>query len=48
VTTKRTGTGLGLVIVRRVVEAHGGRVVAQARDGGGTIFTIDLPAEATA
>jgi two-component system C4-dicarboxylate transport sensor histidine kinase DctB len=43
VTTKRTGTGLGLVIVRRVVEAHGGRVAASDREGGGTTFRVELP-----
>ncbi|HSM93874.1 MAG TPA: ATP-binding protein [Anaeromyxobacteraceae bacterium] len=43
VTTKRTGTGLGLVIVRRVVEAHGGRVTVQDRSGGGTTFRVALP-----
>jgi signal transduction histidine kinase len=43
-TTKRTGTGLGLAIVRRVVEAHGGTVQAHDREGGGTVFALDLPA----
>jgi two-component system C4-dicarboxylate transport sensor histidine kinase DctB len=43
VTTKRTGTGLGLVIVRRVVEAHGGKVHAVDRVGGGTVFRVLLP-----
>jgi signal transduction histidine kinase len=42
-TTKRTGTGLGLVIVRRVVEAHGGKIQAVDRPGGGTIFRVLLP-----
>jgi signal transduction histidine kinase len=43
-TTKRTGTGLGLVIVRRVVEAHGGKIQAVDRPGGGTVFRVLLPA----
>ena len=43
VTTKRTGTGLGLVIVRRVVEAHGGTIEAVDRLGGGTVFRVLLP-----
>lgn len=43
VTTKRTGTGLGLVIVRRVVEAHGGRIGVADRPGGGTAFRVELP-----
>jgi signal transduction histidine kinase len=44
VTTKRTGTGLGLVIVRRVVEAHGGKVQAIDRVGGGMVFRVLIPA----
>ena len=38
------GTGLGLSIVRHLVELHGGRVSAANRDGGGSIFTVWLPA----
>jgi signal transduction histidine kinase len=38
------GSGLGLALVRRVVEAHGGRVTVRARETGGTAFTIHLPA----
>jgi len=37
------GTGLGLGIAQAVVESHGGRIVAQNRDGGGAQFTISLP-----
>jgi PAS domain S-box-containing protein len=37
------GVGLGLYIVRKLVEAQGGRVRALARDGGGTCFEIELP-----
>jgi two-component system sensor histidine kinase KdpD len=37
------GTGLGLSLVKGFVEAQGGRVAAQNRTGGGTIFTIRLP-----
>jgi signal transduction histidine kinase len=44
VTTKRTRTGFGLAIVRRVVEAHGGGITAEDRVGGGTVFRIHLPA----
>jgi signal transduction histidine kinase len=42
-TTKPHGVGLGLSIVRSVVNAHGGRVWARARPGGGSIFTVWLP-----
>jgi signal transduction histidine kinase len=37
------GTGLGLPIVKEVVEAHGGRITARSRVGAGTTFTIRLP-----
>ena len=42
--TKTTGTGLGLSVSRRVVEAHGGQLTASNRDGGGACFTVTLPA----
>jgi two-component system, NtrC family, sensor histidine kinase HydH len=42
--TKATGTGLGLSVSRRVVEAHGGQLTASNRDGGGACFTVNLPA----
>ena len=37
------GTGLGLVIVKRCVEMHAGRVVLESRSDGGTIFRVFLP-----
>ncbi|HZQ33776.1 MAG TPA: HAMP domain-containing sensor histidine kinase [Mycobacterium sp.] len=37
------GTGLGLAIVAEIVAAHGGRVAADERDGGGTVITVQLP-----
>jgi two-component system sensor histidine kinase HydH len=43
VSTKPTGTGLGLCISRRVVEEHGGRLKGTNRPGGGALFTIELP-----
>jgi two-component system sensor histidine kinase KdpD len=38
-----SGTGLGLSISKGIVEAHGGQIYANRRDGGGTVITIDLP-----
>jgi two-component system sensor histidine kinase KdpD len=37
------GVGLGLAIVQAVIEAHGGTVRAEPRDGGGARFIIELP-----
>jgi signal transduction histidine kinase len=42
-TTKPTGTGLGLSLSKRIVEEHGGTLVAQNRPEGGACFTITLP-----
>jgi two-component system, OmpR family, sensor histidine kinase MprB len=36
------GSGLGLAIVRQVAEAHGGEVVAERAEGGGTLMTLRL------
>lgn len=37
------GAGLGLAICKAVVEAHGGRVWAENREGGGAVFRLKLP-----
>jgi PAS domain S-box-containing protein len=38
------GTGLGLAISRTIMHAHGGRITARNREGGGSVFEIVLPA----
>jgi two-component system, OmpR family, sensor histidine kinase KdpD len=38
-----TGSGLGLAVCKGIVEAHGGHIWAQARDGGGVVFSVTLP-----
>lgn len=43
--TKKSGTGLGLPIVRRVIEQHGGTIDLASEVGKGTQFTIRLPIE---
>jgi len=37
------GTGLGLSISKGIIETHHGNIYASAREGGGTIITIELP-----
>jgi signal transduction histidine kinase len=42
-TTKPTGTGLGLLIVRRIVREHGGELSIESNEGEGLTLTIRLP-----
>jgi two-component system, NtrC family, sensor kinase len=42
-TTREGGTGLGLPIARRIVEAHGGSLAVRSREGKGTAACISLP-----
>ena len=42
-TTKETGTGLGLFVSQRIIQAHGGSMDVQSKEGEGTCFTIRLP-----
>jgi signal transduction histidine kinase len=40
------GSGLGLALVRRIAEAHGGRVTVVTHEGSGSAFTLHVPAAA--
>jgi len=43
--TKATGTGLGLAVVRRIAESHGGSAEVLDAPGGGARFVLRLPLE---
>jgi len=42
-TTKSRGTGLGLPLAKRIVDAHGGEIVIDVPATGGTVVTVALP-----
>ncbi len=42
-TTKKEGSGLGLMIVQRIIQDHGGRIDVHSEPGVGTTFTVLLP-----
>jgi signal transduction histidine kinase len=42
-TTKPGGTGLGLMIVQRIMREHGGQVGLESKEGVGTIVTLQFP-----
>ena len=44
-TTKPEGTGMGLAISRTIIDAHGGRLSAQANPDGGSTFEFTLPVD---
>jgi PAS domain S-box-containing protein len=37
------GTGLGLLVTKKIVEEHGGRISVQSTEGSGTVFTVSFP-----
>jgi len=41
------GTGIGLLVVQKVAEEHGGKVVFSSSPGNGTIFTVTIPSSAS-
>jgi signal transduction histidine kinase len=45
VTSKSTGTGLGLTITHDIIQQHHGRIEAENQAGGGAIFNVWLPIE---
>jgi len=42
-TSHPSGSGLGLAVSKGLVEAHGGRIWAEPREGGGVVFSVSLP-----
>lgn len=42
-TTRKSGTGLGLMVSYRIVESHGGKIRVESIEDHGTTFTVELP-----
>ena len=42
-TTKARGIGLGLTVVKNLIEANGGRIEVESESGKSTTFTVTLP-----
>jgi signal transduction histidine kinase len=47
-TKKQRGTGLGLAVVKKIIDNHNGEILIADRPGGGTVFSLWLPGNETA
>ncbi|MBP7795066.1 MAG: hypothetical protein KA087_05270, partial [Candidatus Saccharicenans sp.] len=43
VSSKSSGFGIGLYLSRKIVAAHGGKISASNRPGGGAVFKVEMP-----
>ena len=42
-TTKKSGTGIGLALVKKIIDMHNGKIAIESKEGEGTRFIISLP-----